>query len=237
MHPVIRISIFLIFTFFIIQVKPVQLLLAGFILFSASLFLDKKYVTMMWTMVWRLKWFYISIFVLFSLFTPNDITITSTASAYILGNVNSGYYFSLIKITALILIVMSVIVLVVSIPRHELIASLILLSKPLTVIGFPSERFAVRLYLIIDFVETLPSVVSFGSQESPAKMNFKSKIKHIVSSLHLVVNEVYNLAENSECKKIQYDKINLPHIYQWGYLIVCIGLFYLSEIIVTQVVN
>jgi len=236
MHPVIRISIFLIFTYFIIQVKPAQLLLSGFILFGASYFQAKKYTVMMWSMVWRLKWFYLSIFLLFGFLTPNDVS-SFEVHDFLLGNLNSGFYFALVKIIALILIVMSVIVLIVSIPRNELISALVLLSKPFSVIGFSSERFAMRVYLIIEFTETLPSVINSHPLKKKSKPNLKAKIKHVVSSLCIIFTDVYELAENSECKKMQYDKISLPNFPQWGYLILCIGLFYFSDIVFTEMVE
>jgi hypothetical protein len=174
-------------------------------------------------MIWRLKWFYISIFVLFSFFTPDNITVESTS--YFNGWLNSGLYFSLTKIIALILIVVAVIVFIVSIPRKKLISSLIYLSKPLELFGFSSERFAVRLYLVIDFVEELPNLMTI---KTSVEKN-GSKITKILSSLSYVLNEIYNKAENSECKKIQYDKMTLPYFYQWSYLVITVASFYLSD--------
>ena len=232
MHPVIRISLFLIFCFYIVQAKPGQLLLAGFILFSASIFQQKKYIILMWNMIWRLKWFYISIFLLFSLFTPDTFTATVDNSFYFVRWVNPGIYYSLIKVIALMLIVVAVIVFIVSIPRDKLIATLIYLSKPLAILGFSSERFAVRLYLIIDFVEDLPGLITIKKDATEPK----SKITNIVTSMRQVLDEVYYLAENSECKKIQYDNIALPHFYQWGYLLITVALFYLSDRVFTNLV-
>ncbi len=223
MHPVIRISIFLIFSYFIVQVKPGQLMLAGFILLSISIFQTKKYSSLMWNMVWRLKWFYLSIFLLFSFLTPNTIT---EHSGYIISGLSSGVSYSLYKIAALVLLVMSVIIFIVAIPRDELIIALIFLSKPLTIVGFSSERFAVRVFLIVEFVELLPTLMTAQKPSGDSD----SKIKKIVSSLETVINEVYRLAETSECKVIQYDNLKLPAYYQWLYLVACILLFYISDI-------
>jgi len=230
MHPVIRINIFLISTYFIVQAKPVQLMLLGFILFWTCLFLPKKIITLMWKMIWRLKWFYISIFILFSFFPPDDINIVSKTTGNLMSDLTPVIYYSLTKIIALMLIVISVIVLIVSIPRQDLIASLVYLSKPLTIFGFSSERFAVRIYLIIEIVEFLPNLVS--TKTEPTSNN--SKIGKIVFSVHHILNEVYKQAENSECKKIQYDTIKFPDFYQWGYLLIVFGLFYFSDIIFTR---
>ncbi len=223
MHPVIRISIFLIFTYFIVQNKPGQLILAGFILFGASLFQTKYNLALMWKMVWRLKWFYISIFILFYFSSPNNIP--GVSEFY-------GVYVALIKITALMLIVIAVIIFIISIPRPELIVALIYLSRPLGIVGFSSDRFAVRLFLIIEFAETIPEIITNTNVTQET-----SKIKKIVFSLSSIVNEIYDLAENSECKKIQYDNIKLPRYYQWSYLIFTVGLFYISDIIFTQLVT
>jgi len=225
MHPVIRISLFLIFCFYIVQAKPGQLLLAGFILFSASIFQQKKYIILMWNMIWRLKWFYISIFLLFSLLTPNTFTETTENLPNYISWLNPGIYYSVIKVIALMLIVVAVIVFIVSIPRDKLIATLIYLSKPLSLFGFSSERFAVRIYLIIEFVEDLPMLIK-RKKDTTA---YKSKITEIVTSMSHVLDEIYYRAENSECEKIQYDNMTLPHFYQWGYLLLSIVLFYLSD--------
>ncbi len=197
-------------------------MLAGFILFSVSIFQAKKYSSLMWNMIWRLKWFYLSIFLLFSFLTPNNIT---EHSGYIISGLPGGVSYSLYKIAALILIVMSVIIFIVAIPRNELIATLIFLSKPLAIVGFSSDRFAVRVFLIVEFVELLPALLSSKKQSSESH----SKIKKIVLSLETVINEVYRLAETSECKTIRYDNIKLPGYYQWGYLLVSILIFYASD--------
>ncbi|VAW93052.1 hypothetical protein MNBD_GAMMA22-598 [hydrothermal vent metagenome] len=228
MHPVIRISIFLIFCYFIVQAKPGQLLLAGFILLSVSVFQAKKYSALMWNMIWRLKWFYLSIFLLFSWLTPNTIALDSEN---ILFGLSAGVSYSLYKITVLILIVMSVILFIVAIPRDELIAAIVFLSKPLSIFGFSSEKFAVRVFLIVEFVELLPAIIA---SYKISNMN-NSKIKKIVLSLEYVISEVYHLAENSECKKIQYDNIQLPRYYQWGYLLISIALFYISDVVYIQI--
>jgi len=238
MHPVIRISIFFIFTFFIVQAKPGQLLLTGFILFGASYFQPRKITVLMLNMIWRLKWFYISIFILFSLFTPNEIGSFSELSNQQFDGIISVFYYPFIKIAALVLIVMSVMVLIVSIPKQELIASLIYLSKPLSIFGFSSERFAVRVYLIIEFVEILPTLINTSLEhgQSENNINFKIKIKQIVFRLCHVVNKVYTLAESAECKIVHYEKMKLPDLYQWSYLLICIGLFYCSDILINQII-
>ncbi len=224
MHPVIRISVFLIFTYFIVQNKPGQLILAGFILFGACLFQTKYYLKLMGKMIWRLKWFYLSILILFYISSPNDIS--GVSEFY-------GIYVSLIKITALVLIVIAVIIFIISIPRSELIASLIYLSNPLHVFGFSSERFAVRLFLIIEFTESIPTIISTKNTVNQEK----SKIKKIVSTLSNIVSQIYRLAETSDCKKIKFESIKLPRYYQWSYLVFTVGLFYISDIIFTQLVT
>ncbi|MFV2060304.1 MAG: hypothetical protein ACC653_06430 [Gammaproteobacteria bacterium] len=130
------------------------------------------------------------------------------------------------------LLVVAVVVFIISIPRKALLTSLIYLSIPLRIFGFSSEQFAVRIYLVIDFVEELPKLINVKTDT----IKYKSKISKIVSSMSLVVNEIYKLAENSECKKIRYDKMILPSFYQWGYLVISLGLFYLSDHVFTRFV-
>ncbi|MCG5495306.1 energy-coupling factor transporter transmembrane protein EcfT [Ectothiorhodospira variabilis] len=104
------------------------------------------------TMVGRLKWFFLSIILVFGWFTPGTPLL---ALAPELSPSREGLLLGLQRSLVLVLAVGAVVWLLETTRRDDLVKGLLWLTRPLAILGFPRERFAVRLVLTL---EALPRV-------------------------------------------------------------------------------
>ncbi|OOG22334.1 hypothetical protein B1C78_15270 [Thioalkalivibrio denitrificans] len=105
----------------------------------------------------RLRWLFLSIVLLYGWFTPGRELLPA---AGVLSPSLEGLIEGLARAAVLVIVVGAVVWLLSRSSREELVAGLLWLTAPLARVGFPSERFAVRLALTLDTVPRLQPMVS-----------------------------------------------------------------------------
>jgi energy-coupling factor transporter transmembrane protein EcfT len=104
----------------------------------------------------RLRWFFFSIIILYGWFTPGRDLIPAFAA---LSPTVEGVVFGIGRAAVLAVVVGAVVWLLARTPREELVGGLLWLTAPLDPLGFPRERFAVRLVLTLETVPKLQPLV------------------------------------------------------------------------------
>lgn len=147
MHPALRILGVMLFIACLAQTGwPVLLLGAVFIVLGLS-FLGSPAWRRFGQMARRLVWFYLSIFAIFGWFTPGELLWPA------LGLLSPTAMGLLAGVQHTLLIVLSlgaVIWLLQTTTQDTLVRGLLWLTQPLQAVGFPAQRFAVRLVLTLD---------------------------------------------------------------------------------------
>jgi energy-coupling factor transporter transmembrane protein EcfT len=202
LHPVIRLACFLLLvaglavaskTFLVVVVPLFLLLFKAYCTFSSVLPLLK-----------RLRWLFLSLLILNLWFQSATFTwLPDTA----------GLLLAMERIGALIIIVLAAHLLISTTPTPEIIAALQWWFIPLNkIIGFSSEKLAVRLALILDTVQTVQNLYT-DTPFTPTKNPIK-KISERVAGLFA---QVLKHAETTPLRTLEISKFQSPPLWQWCY--------------------
>lgn len=99
----------------------------------------------------RTRFLLLAILVLFGWFTPGEAVFIDWPHV---SPTREGLGLALEHLARLVTVVCSVAVLLESLPVDRLVGGLHALCRPLTVIGLPAERIALRLLLVLRYVES-----------------------------------------------------------------------------------
>lgn len=162
MHPLIRVSCFLVFAALLATGGPSRLSVAAALIAGIYLFLPRDVLRSALTMNHRLRWLFLSLLIVYGWFTPGTPLWESAGVASwltaLLPSVE-GLQAGLARAFALVLIVFAVRVLLFSCTREELLAAVYGLSWPLAAFGLARERLALRMVLVMDAVEEARALV------------------------------------------------------------------------------
>ena len=223
MHPVIKIILLLMLCLLATIHTPqsliavLSLVLAGYVL--TSLF----YLRHIRIMIARLRWFLISILVVYLWFTPGepifDMSYLPSSEGLIMG-------FS--RLVSLLAIILAVNLLIRSTKKDDLISSIIWMTYPLTLAGFSRERLAVRIALTFDAITDVEMMML---NEKNKKTESTSPMQRISLAMVSIYQQIISRAESSDCKTIMISRPMAPPVYQWLYLPVVAVLFWLVNLL------
>ncbi len=146
-------------------------------------------------MLYRMKWFFISIFILYWFFLPTEI-FQGLADGSIKKLIPIAY-----RISILATIIFSVNLLIKTTNKEEIISAVYLLIKPLTLLGINIKSFLIRAYLTLDLVESL-------NQDLKNRKVKSQKIMPLISTW--LENSMQTEIENISIEKLAY-----PILLQW----------------------
>ncbi|WP_018231059.1 hypothetical protein [Thioalkalivibrio thiocyanodenitrificans] len=112
----------------------------------------------------RLRWFFVSIILLYGWFTPGREVLPAADP---LSPTLEGLLLGLGRVMILAIIVGAVVWLLARSSREELVGAILWLTAPLAGLGFPRERFAVRLVLTLEVVPRLHPLVAEARDAGP----------------------------------------------------------------------
>lgn len=224
MHPVIRVfSVIITIAFLASPARETVLLV---IIFSLGLlpFKEPALLHSSLKMLWRLKWLYISILVVYGWFTPGEVIVD-------LQEINTSYLptveglqMGVLRIGVLIAIVSLISSLIQTIEKEKLVSAIIWLSAPLRIIGFNTQRFSLLLVLSLDKVllsETTMRECLRDNKQQTGLLNSASKV--IAGALA----NVENIANQEQIVDISISDISAPPLWQWLLPLMLATIFYL----------
>jgi len=227
MHPVIRVVCFLLFSIALARPDPEQLAFAIILITGLLFVLSLEGVKQAFSMVKRLRWLLLSVFVIYGWFTPGPL-IQLPLPDYLLPSL-PGLEAGLLRILTLIMLLLAVGSLLVTTSRQQLIAALYWLLTPLRWIRWQPERFAIRLALTLDYVEQQQQL--WRGQTPPAEDKVTGRIQRIVHHLGTLLPGLLQQAEHKTTSDVVIDVLPRPALIQWGYPLLLLAGFVLSGMI------
>lgn len=220
LHPVIRISGFLILAAGLSLGGLGELLVAGVILAATTHILHARIFPMAWPMLRRMRWLFLSLLVIYFWFTPGQPLL------FPYGPSLEGIQAGLLRISLLIMLVVAVSLLLCTTPRAQLIAAIQWLAWPLRWIGVEADRLAVRMALTL---ETVADAQHLLRQRTPARAD----LAHPIAAIGAVAADLFQgalaRAEYAPCPVIEVPDYGHPPIYQWLYPLLLAGILWLGQ--------
>ena len=209
MHPVIRIASFLVIAISLAQINQQKLTTAA-LLMLLFFFIQPSLHAVSQTakLVFRLRWLFISIMIVYAWFTPGILLVPEWGG---LSPYREGIVIGLMRIAALIIIIASVCILVLQQTREEIMGAIFWYCRPLKLFGVSQQRLAARLVL------TMESVTSLESRwKKTADISYdNNKLQNQYQRVLQLFKEVVSSAETDKLRTISFPLLAPPLWYQW----------------------
>jgi len=224
-HPVIRIFTFLVFAGLISLVNLTGLILAGTALAVLYLLIDPEYFRPAWMMIRRMRWFFLSITIIYFWYTPGQplffhLLPLSPGWLPTLQGVETGT----LRVISLVLIIMAVNLLLRTSSQDQLFAAIHWMARPLSWLGISRDRLAVRMVLVMASLAEVQNMVRQIMGDMKGRGRSLSYIGHFSSD---IFTRVTAQAEEAPCHTIELVGSKAPPIYQWLYPLLLGSLLYL----------
>lgn len=180
------------------------------------LYLLYRYTTLtaIWPLLKRLRWLFLSLFILHLGFSPGEATDPHS----------NVLFFALERTLALIIIVLLAHILVITTPIHDMIAALQWWLAPLQWLGLSSDRLLVRIALILDTVNQVHDLYD----EQPLTVTVPHNVidRYLLTPIQRLSDRVAHLfvqvlarAESVPLQTLEIPSSQSPPWWQWGYLV------------------
>ncbi len=175
-------------------------------------------------MLLRLRWFFLSILVLYFWMTPDNALLTDSSA--LLSFIPPGIITGLERIFSLVLVVVGVSYLLASLHQEQLIAAIYWLATPFSFTGLGREKLALRLVMGIDAVNKLATSPRFKDENG--RGSGKSLYYRVTRSLQYYYQYALSCAEQDSDKEYSFDCLLPPALWQWCFPVGLYILFLLA---------
>jgi energy-coupling factor transporter transmembrane protein EcfT len=222
MHPVVRILCFLSLITALARANFPFILLADGIFLLFALRTPKDIFSFTWRLMHRMRWFWLSIILLYTLMTPGGgQSIMLGALELSLG----GFWLGLERCLALVTVLLFFTLLIHTTPPTQLQGALYWLLQPLRRVGLPADRLSIRIALTLQKIQELQARWSTASGPKLTLGSWREIPDRIAS----LIQEVFSRAES---KPTQIDlslETSAPGYLQWLMLILLVTLIVVAR--------
>lgn len=212
MHPVIRVFSAIVAIVFLATPAWGEVLLVLVISMGLLMSKDKALLLPALKMLGRLKWLYLSIFIVYGWFTPGQsVPALPMLNASYLPTIE-GLQAGALRVSVLIAIVSVVAGLLQTMEKDKLVAAIVWLTLPLRKVGLDSQRFALLLVLTLDRVLQSETTVRELLQEKKQQTGLLNKASAVIAGALL---RVENSASQEQMVEINLDETSSPSPWQW----------------------
>lgn len=208
-HPVIRITSFLIFSLSISLGSINQFYLALGLISMLIICFGIHVMRVTWPMVWRLRWFFLSIVLIYGWLTSGQ-AFWQGAPDWLPSR--EGLALAGHRIAVLVLIVTAVSLLLSTMQRESLISALYWLTSPLRLFGVSPERMAVRIVMTLECVTEVQSLVAGRVKTRSPEI---STLAHYGAVAAAIFSQVVQRGDKSACATIELEISAKPSMAQW----------------------
>lgn len=233
MHPAIKIVNLVIVSIFLTQGGWSTLLLTGALLLPFYIVQSELWRPAI-KMIFRLKWFFISILLIYYIYTPDVGQSTQTIINQISGHVAPGFF----RISVLVFILFSVNLFIRTTSKEEILSALLWLFLPLKLVNFNVERVSLRAILTLEYIEVLSlrlteyKEIKSIEESRNSNAHFFAKKKwaflHLIKHSGIILREILEEAETTSGKSYTIDCLESPKFIQFVFPLVLCLLFYAS---------
>ncbi|HEB86720.1 MAG TPA: hypothetical protein ENI68_06880 [Gammaproteobacteria bacterium] len=216
LHPVIRIICFLVFVACLSRANAGQLLSGLGLLFGLYFYSPVDFLPRAYTMLLRLRWFFLSILVLYFWMAPDASQLNPPA--YLFASLPSGMVAGLDRIFPLVLIVLAVNYLLASLNQNQLIAAIYWLTAPFAYAGLEREKMVLRLAMGLEAVGKLAKMPARIKDKNESQVRAgKNLYQRITGSLQYYYQYVLGCAEKDVGREYTFDCLTPPLFWQWTF--------------------
>ena len=214
MHPVVRIICLLVYIISLSRANAGQIIFASLILIPLY-FIQPAGLSSAIKMLLRLRWFFISIVLVYILLTPNPELTNFSQNNSFWENHWPGFISGIERILSLILIVFAVAYLLSVLNQEELLGAIYWLALPLVIFGVKRERLAVRMVLTLDLVKQSGQ---FEELEKEKLTPFVTNRWNLwAESIVVRYRNVLQKSDTFVSQKYSFNKLSSPDIFHWLY--------------------
>ncbi len=222
-HPVVRVFCFITFAFFLALGSPAQLGVGTLLIVALYARSGRTALNKAWPMLRRMRWFFLSIFLLYLFISPGESPVDS-------GTWNlsfAGIGLALHRVFVLVVMVLAVCWLLHNSKREELVSALYRIVWPLTWLGLSRERFAVRTVLALESIDGAQYSVTERAKQAIKGDAVMSAYADAASN---AFNDVLKQADEQPLREVELDVSTTPAVVQWGWLFLVAGLMLLPNL-------
>jgi energy-coupling factor transporter transmembrane protein EcfT len=221
MHPVIRIITFLIIVIYLPYASRLELLVTGGLLLIFAVFLDKSIILRSLNFIYRLRWLFLSIFILYGWFTPGDSVLNDTVTSWLPGM--TGLVEAATRIGSLMLVVLAVNIILYVTPRQALFEAIYWLVRPLGYFGISYQSFALRLFLVMELIEQRDIITINKTGFMNSGRGFLNRAGNMVAE---VFSSTISRADQQQPVTLTISDISNPPLIHWAYPVALLLLIY-----------
>ncbi len=184
---------------------------ASLLVFGAYLYLGKAYLYRVWPMIRRLRWFFLSILIIYLWMTPGRPLVDGVDSGWMptWEGVSGGFY----RVAVLVVLVLGVQLLILFTERSQLVSAIYWLVFPLKVLGVSRERLAVRMALVMDVVAETQQLAGEARGRYSGPLSSGERPANIVVDL---IRNVVARADEQALLKVELSLDSAPPLWQWS---------------------
>jgi energy-coupling factor transporter transmembrane protein EcfT len=213
LHPAVRITCFLVLGAYLAMGRPLDLAVAAGVLAVLYGVLEQARLAPALTMLRRLRWFFLSILIIYFWFTPGTPIWPHTPLRYEAWLPTfEGIRLGLLGVAALGLFVFGVTLLLQTTPRNGLIAGIRWMVGALPLPGGFHDAFALRVALVLETVPKLQPVVQTAMPAGDKRGGAMERIGRTAAGL---VSHAITEAQRAPPETIELPPDRRPPLLQW----------------------
>ena len=212
MHPYIKILCLLVTIILLVTANPLRILVVSSILLLFLLIAGKEYWLAVLVMCKRMKWFWLSLFILYGWFVPGSpIVFIEGISMQFIPSIE-GVKVGGIRAIALLNIIGAVVLMMKSTIREEFIVSIMWLISPLRLLNVETARFSARLVLTLVMVINTENKIKNAMQKNQASIGI---VQRGINSIASLLTDIEKQASKGSDTTITLPQLPTPALYQW----------------------
>jgi energy-coupling factor transport system permease protein len=222
-HPLIRIVCFLVLSACLAFGGAAELACGGALIAGAYLATSPRLFVPALTMIYRMRWFLLSLFIVYGWFTPGQPLVGGEGARFAeLWPSREGALAGLLRAALLMAIVAGANLLLRTTSREELLVAVYGLARPLGWCGIPRERIAVRMVLVIEALDPVRRIVTERLAAVEGGLPDLRTAGRFASG---VMRTVVQQAEAASGGTVQLSAAGAPAPQQWVYPVLLALLF------------
>jgi AcrR family transcriptional regulator len=228
MHPAIRVITFVVLAAFLAVGRTADLACGALLTLGLYGLLFPALLPVAATSLYRTRWLFLSLFVVYAWFTPGQALVSTQVSAM---NAwlpsREGLFAGASRALSLALIIMAAQLLLRSTTQSQLLSALLWLTRPLRLFGLPHDRFAVRLMLSIECLGEVRALVSAALAEHRGRARAFGAIGGFAAD---VFRQVVDSAHRTPVRTISLPAQFAPPLHHWLYPLTLCGAFAFASV-------
>jgi energy-coupling factor transport system permease protein len=212
MHAEVKIVSFLVFGAAMSFGAVEELIVGTIVLVLSYALFARHYVVSALRISLRMRWFFLSIIIVYGFFSPGRLLLPNVTW----GPTYEGLLQGGQRIAGLLMIVFAINLLLRTTSQPALVSSVLWCLHPLSWLGVPHERLAVRIALILDVVTKVQDVYRHGRRNPKPVTGLAARFKRMGATTNRLFQSVHEKAESAPLETITLpERVAIP-FWQWG---------------------